>query len=64
MWVMTTAGRRTPVLQKVDASVDNLCFAVMTPIYTLNLQAKSAESRRFWLNGLRLLIAAASQGRV
>ena len=65
--VAVLSGRCTPILlQKADPAADHLCFAVITPEYSLSLQTESAEQRKFWLDGLRLLLpqaAHSSSGR-
>jgi len=49
------SGKNTKVLKKIKKADADLCFSIVLPRRSLNLQAKSTEERDVWVNGLKEL---------
>jgi len=53
--VAIRSGKDTKVLKKIKKADADLCFSIVLPRRSLNLQAKSTEERDAWVNGLKEL---------
>eukprot|EP01006_Ploeotia_vitrea_P039288 TRINITY_DN66328_c10_g9_i1.p1 TRINITY_DN66328_c10_g9~~TRINITY_DN66328_c10_g9_i1.p1 ORF type:complete len:390 (+),score=220.79 TRINITY_DN66328_c10_g9_i1:1-1170(+) len=50
-------GLVTDVLKKLDASRGSRCFSLITATRTLNFEAKTPAAQKFWVRGMRALLA-------